>query len=81
MTFRSLTNFQTKMVTFKVTDIPGAYHTILGRPCYIKFMAVPNYTYLKLKIPRPHGIIAMNGDLHQAYSREEENCDIAVATC
>jgi hypothetical protein len=26
---------------------------VLGRPCYAKFMAVPNYTYLKLKMPGP----------------------------
>jgi hypothetical protein len=23
-----------------------SFHAILGRPCYAKFMAVPNYTYL-----------------------------------
>jgi hypothetical protein len=27
----------------------------LGRPRYTKFMAIPNYTYLKLKIPAPKG--------------------------
>jgi hypothetical protein len=34
----------------------GAYHAILGRPCYAKFMAVPNYTYLKMKMPGPNGV-------------------------
>jgi hypothetical protein len=33
------------------------YHAILGRPCYVKFMAIPNYTYLKLKMLGPCGII------------------------
>jgi hypothetical protein len=33
------------------------YHAILGRSAYAKFMAVPNYMYLKLKIPGPKGII------------------------
>jgi hypothetical protein len=24
---------------------------VLDKPCYAKFMAIPNYTYLKLKMP------------------------------
>ena len=35
--------------------LEGVYHAILGRPAYAKFMAVPNYTYLKLKLPGPSG--------------------------
>ena len=37
----------------------GTYHAILGRPCYVKFMAVLNYTYLKLKMLGPCGIITI----------------------
>jgi hypothetical protein len=36
------------------------YHAILGRPTYAKFMAVPNYAYLKLKMPGPKGVITIN---------------------
>jgi hypothetical protein len=36
-----------------VVGFRGTYHAVLGRPCYAKFMAVPNYTYLKLKMPGP----------------------------
>jgi hypothetical protein len=32
---------------------------VLGRPCYAKFMAIPNYTYLKLKMPGPNGVITV----------------------
>jgi hypothetical protein len=32
-------------------DFLGCYNSILGRPCYAKFIVVPNYTYLNLKIP------------------------------
>ena len=42
---------------FEVVDFPGSYHAILGRPCYAKFMAVPNYTYLKLKMLGPNDVI------------------------
>ena len=52
-----------EMLTFEIADFPGAYHAILGRPCYAKFMAIPNYTYLKLKMLGPHEIITIGGDL------------------
>jgi hypothetical protein len=35
-------NFRKEMLTFKVVGFRGTYHAILGRPCYAKFMAVPN---------------------------------------
>jgi hypothetical protein len=50
------------MLTFEIADIPGAYHAILGQPCYTKFMAIPNYTCLKLKMPGPRGVITIGGD-------------------
>jgi hypothetical protein len=33
----------------------GTYHASLGRSAYAKFMVMPNYTYLKLKIPGSKG--------------------------
>jgi hypothetical protein len=42
-------NFHKETLTFEVVGFRDAYHAILGRPCYAKFMAVPNYTYLKLR--------------------------------
>jgi hypothetical protein len=32
-------------------DWPSQYHAILGRPAFSRFMAVPHYTYLVLKMP------------------------------
>jgi hypothetical protein len=40
---------------------------VLGRPCYAKFMAVPNYTYLKLKMPGPNGVITVGSTYRHAY--------------
>jgi len=40
ITFRGRENFHIETLTFKIADFPGAYHAILGRPCYAKFMAV-----------------------------------------
>ncbi|XP_025825294.1 uncharacterized protein LOC112900676 [Panicum hallii] len=42
-------------------------------------MAVPNYTYLKLKIPGPKGIIMVGGSLQHAHLCEQESCDLAAA--
>jgi hypothetical protein len=51
--FGAPSNFRRETLTFEVVGFQGTYHTVLGRPCYAKFMAVPNYTYLKLKMPGP----------------------------
>ena len=56
------------------------YHSILGRPAYAKFMAVPNYTYLKLKLPGPNGVITVSGSFEQAYMSSRENYDLATTT-
>jgi hypothetical protein len=44
----------------------------------MKFMDIPNYAYLKLKLPGPRGVIMVSGDLHQARSCKEENLNIAA---
>jgi hypothetical protein len=57
--FGTLWNFRTETLTFEVVGFSGTYHAIFGRPAYAKFMVVPNYMYLKLKIPGPKGVITM----------------------
>ena len=71
-------NFRTETLDFEIIDLPNAYHAMLGRPCYTKFMVVPSYAYLKLKLPGPQGVITVSGDLHQAHSSEEENLNIVM---
>ena len=51
VTFGNHANFHSEVLTFEVVDFLGSYHAILGRPCYAKYMVIPNYTYLKLKMP------------------------------
>ena len=55
------------------------YHAILGRPCYAKFMAVPNYSYLKLKMPSPGEIINVDTSFQHAYECEVECFDHVIA--
>jgi hypothetical protein len=54
--FGTPSNFCRETLTFEVVGFRGTYHAVLGRPCYAKFMDVPNYTYLKLKMPGPNEV-------------------------
>ena len=42
-------------------------------------MAVPNYTYLKLKMSGPHGVITVGTSFQRAYECEVECCGHAMA--
>ena len=67
------------MLTFEVVGFRGAYHAILGRPCYAKFMAIPNYTYLKMKMPGPKGVITIGSSFEHAYECDVECVEHAEA--
>jgi len=69
--FGTAANFRKETLTFEVVGFRGTYHAIIGRPGYAKFMAIPNYTYLKLKMPGPKGIITVSSSYEHAYK-----CDI-----
>jgi hypothetical protein len=72
ITFGDVRNFRTETLTFEVVGFTGTYHAILERLAYAKFMAVPNYTYLKLKIPGPKGIITVGPTYQRAYECNAE---------
>ncbi|XP_066314575.1 uncharacterized protein [Miscanthus floridulus] len=59
VTFGDQSNYRTETLTFDVVGFLGTFHAILGRLCYMKFMAIPNYTYLKMKMSGPHGVITV----------------------
>jgi hypothetical protein len=65
--FGTPSNFRRETLTFEVVGFRGTYYTVLGRPCYAKFMAVPNYTYLKLKMPGPNRVITVGPTYRHAY--------------
>jgi hypothetical protein len=79
VTFGNVQNFCTETLTFEVVGFSGTYHAILGRPAYAKFMAVPNYSYLKLKIPRPKGIITVGPTYQRAFKCDAECFQFAEA--
>jgi hypothetical protein len=71
VTFGTPTNYRTEFIQFEVADFETSYHAILGRPALAKFMAKPHYPYLLLKMPGPHGILSLWGDMKRAF-----DCDI-----
>jgi hypothetical protein len=71
ITFGDPSNFRMETLTFEVVRFHRTYHAILGRLCYVKFMAIPNYTYLKLKMLGPHGVIIVGTFFQRAYE-----CDV-----
>jgi hypothetical protein len=62
-----------------VVGFRGTYHVVLGRLCYAKFMVVPNYTYLKLKMPSPNGVITVGSTYRHAYECDVECVEYAEA--
>jgi hypothetical protein len=78
ITFEDASNYHTEALTFKVVDFSLPYHVILGRRCYVMFMAIPSYAYLKLKIPGPTGIITMEAKAQRVLGCEQNNIELAT---
>jgi hypothetical protein len=70
-------NYRTEYIKFEVADFKTSYHAILGRPAIAKFMAVPHYTYLVLKMPSPAGVLSLQGDLKISHDCDTKAVEIA----
>jgi hypothetical protein len=70
ITFRDASNYRIETLAFEVAEFPSLYHVILGQPSYTKFMAIPNYAYLKVNIPGPTNIIIMEAMAQRALDYE-----------
>jgi hypothetical protein len=66
VTFGTPKNYRTEFLRFKVASFDCGYNTIIGRPGLAKFMAIPHYLYMILKMPGPQGIITMRADFQGA---------------
>jgi hypothetical protein len=66
-------------IWFKVVDISSPYHALLGRPALAKFMAVPHYAYLKMKLPGPRGVITVSGSFKKSLACAKESSQLAEA--
>jgi hypothetical protein len=69
-------NYRTEYIKFEVADFETSCHAILGRPVIAKFMAVPHYTYLVLKMPSPAGVLSLQGDLKISFDCDTEAVEL-----
>ena len=67
VTFGTEENFRTEYIKFEVANFESSYHAILGRPALAKFMAVPHYVNLLLKMPGNTGVLSLRGDLLKSF--------------
>jgi hypothetical protein len=79
VTFREIMeNYRTEYIKFKVADFETSYHAILARPAIAKFMVVPHYTYLVLKMPTLADVLSLQGDLKISYDCDTEAVELAA---
>lgn len=77
--FSKVDNFWDETLCFEVVPFKGGYQALLGHPAFVKFMATPCYSYMKLKMPSPNGVIMVSGDTKNALEAEEANLELAKA--
>jgi hypothetical protein len=70
--FGNSSNYRREKLEFEVMDWPSQYHAILGHPTFAKFMAVPHYAYIMLKIPGPKGTITVQGSFEVSNTCDKE---------
>jgi hypothetical protein len=63
-------NKRKEVLTFKVASFNIGYNCILGRPFFLKFMAVIHTAYAKLKMPGPKGVITIKANQRDALACE-----------
>jgi hypothetical protein len=62
VTFGTPKNYRIEFLRFEVACFDCGYNAIIGRPGLAKFMAIPHYSYMILKMHGPQGIITMCAD-------------------
>jgi hypothetical protein len=70
-------NYRTEYIKFEVADFETSYHAILGRPAIAKFMVVPYYIYLVLKMLSPAGVLSLQGYFKISHDCNTEAVEIA----
>jgi hypothetical protein len=62
VTFGTPKNYRTEFLRFEVASFDCGYNTIIGSLGLAKFIAIPHYSYMILKMPGPQGIITVRAD-------------------
>jgi hypothetical protein len=71
-------NYRTEYIKFEVVDFETSHLAILGGPAIAKFMAVPHYTYLVLKMPSLAGVLSLQVDLMISFDCDTEAVELAA---
>jgi hypothetical protein len=66
-------NSRREPIWFEVVDISSPNHALLGRLALAKFMAVPHYAYLNMKLLGPRGVIIVTGSFKKSLACAKES--------
>jgi hypothetical protein len=80
VTFGTREKYCTEYIKFEVADFETSYHAILGRLALAKFMAIPHYMYLVLKMRSPARVLMLQGDLKRSYDCDTKAVELAATT-
>ena len=72
-------NFRSKNLTFHIAPFQSGYQALLGRKAFARFNAIPHYASLMLKMPGPHGIITVNGNIERSLRAEDRAAALTAA--
>jgi hypothetical protein len=66
VTFGTWENYRTEYMQFEIADFEMAYNAFLEMPALTKFMVIPRYAYLNLKMPGSNSVISIKGGVSNA---------------
>jgi hypothetical protein len=66
VTFGTPENYRTEFLRSEVASFDCEYNAIIDRPGLAKFMVIPHYSYMILKMSGPQGIITVRADFQVA---------------
>jgi hypothetical protein len=80
VSFGTKDNYRIEYIKLEVANFDSSYHAILGRPALAKFMAVPHYVYLVLKMPGKTSVLTLWGNLKKSYDHDQELIEYAATS-
>lgn len=72
--------FRSETLRFEFALFNTGYNAIIDRPAYVKFMALPSYAYLQLKMLGRNDTIFVHGSAERALVAGVTNVELRKAT-
>ncbi|XP_073361515.1 uncharacterized protein [Aegilops tauschii subsp. strangulata] len=76
--FGSPDNFRNEDLISDIVPFCSGYHALPGRTTFARFNVVHHYTYLKLKMLGPKGVITVNGNMECSLRTEEHRAALVA---